>query len=318
MQSRPLVTVAIPAYNVEAYIAEALQSLQAQSFTDYEAIIVDDGSTDGTYSAAKPFLEDSRLQYIRLEQNRGVGQARNEILRLSKGEWIALLDADDIWIPTKLEQQLLMAQSDPQANLIYSNIVAFYPNGRQVEAFKQSELPEGDITAALYAKNYLSTSSVMVRADDLRQIGGFSNLKLAEDYHTWLKLSRRGIWAKKCSGPTVHYRVRAGSQQSACIHNLELVLNMLEDSLRHEQRDAYRSILIKHIGRVKAKSAYLLAADSVVRDRKLAGNYLFEAWRRRPTALKWLIMATICHMGIGSETVTRRLAKNLELWSQTR
>lgn len=310
------VSVIIPAYNVESYVAETLQSLQAQTFGDYEAIIVDDGSTDATQNVVKPFLKDSRLQYVRHEQNRGAAEARNTALGVAKGEWIALLDADDIWLPTKLEKQTQLARSDPKANLIYSNILTFRSDGQERQAFKESKLPEGDITANIYSRNCISASSVLVKAHDLMAVGGFTNQKLVEDYDAWLKLAYNGIWAKKCAGPTVRYRIRAGSQISSSLLNLELLVQTLKRALAREDHTTYRKILRKHIKRVSAELAYMHAANLAGVDLIAATNYLTEAWMHQPHRLKWILMALICKTRVGEDLVTNRLRKNLVSWTE--
>jgi glycosyltransferase involved in cell wall biosynthesis len=315
--SDPTISVIIPAYNVEQYVAETIESLKAQTFEDYEAIIVNDGSSDHTENAIKPFLDDPRLHYI-YQQNAGAAEARNTALKVAKGKWIALLDADDIWLPTKLEEQIALTQSDPLANIVYSNVIIFYMDGRQIEAFIESDLPDGDITAALYARNCVWASSAFVRSEDLRKIGGFTNQKLVEDYDTWLKLAHHGIRAKKCIGPTVKYRVRPGSQVSASIPNLQILIETLKRALDREDRGHYRRILRSHIGRIQGELAYMLAAEESRLENKSIKRHLWKAWQHQPKKLKWLILASICSMGIGQQVVARRLRKNIDAWDKER
>ena len=105
---RSLVSVIVPAYNAAGYIGEALASVASQSLADWEAIIVDDGSTDSTCECVQPFLEDPRFSLIE-QENKGVSAARNAAVRRAVGDWVAFLDADDAWLPEKLETQVSLA-----------------------------------------------------------------------------------------------------------------------------------------------------------------------------------------------------------------
>ena len=101
-----LVSVIMPSYNTAKYIGESIKSVLAQTYTDWELIIVDDCSTDNTDDVVKPFLSDERIKYLKNEENSGAAVSRNRAMREAKGEWVAFLDSDDLWLPEKLEKQL--------------------------------------------------------------------------------------------------------------------------------------------------------------------------------------------------------------------
>lgn len=104
---RGLVSVETPAYNCEAYIGEAIESVRAQTYADWEMVVVDDCSTDGTAGAVRAYSEsDPRVRYVHLPENSGAAAARTLAMRLAEGEYIAFLDSDDLWLPEKLERQL--------------------------------------------------------------------------------------------------------------------------------------------------------------------------------------------------------------------
>lgn len=105
-----IVSVIMPTYNCGEFIAESIRSVQAQSYENWELWITDDHSTDNTAAVVEPFLEDSRIHYIYMQENGGPAKARNEALRLAQGDYIAFLDSDDIWCPDKLERQLAFMQ----------------------------------------------------------------------------------------------------------------------------------------------------------------------------------------------------------------
>lgn len=101
-----LVSIITPSFNSEKFISDTIQSVKNQTYQEWEMIIVDDGSTDGTISIIKEFLTDSRIQLHQLEQNSGTGVARNKAITLAKGRYISFLDSDDLWKPEKLQKQV--------------------------------------------------------------------------------------------------------------------------------------------------------------------------------------------------------------------
>lgn len=114
----PLVSVVIPAYNAERFLPESMGSVLSQTWRDLELIVVDDGSTDGTAAVVRSFA-DERVRLITKENRRTVSDARNAGIAAARGTWVALLDADDVWLPRKLEAQLSLADARPDAVLVY-------------------------------------------------------------------------------------------------------------------------------------------------------------------------------------------------------
>ena len=101
-----LVSIIMPSWNTGRFIAESIESVLAQTYTNWELLIVDDCSTDNTDEVVKPFLEDKRIKYFKNEKNSGAALSRNRAMREAQGEWIAFLDSDDLWMPEKLEKQI--------------------------------------------------------------------------------------------------------------------------------------------------------------------------------------------------------------------
>ena len=101
-----LVSIIMPSYNTGKYIANSIESVQAQTYTNWELILVDDCSTDDTDEVVESYLSDQRIIYIKNEKNSGAAFSRNRALREAKGKWVAFLDSDDLWIPEKLEKQI--------------------------------------------------------------------------------------------------------------------------------------------------------------------------------------------------------------------
>ena len=134
-QKQPLVSVIMPAYNAEEYISEAVQSVMAQTYTNWELLILDDCSTDGTADKARCFSDlDPRITLYSNPKNIGVALTRNKGMALAKGSWVALLDSDDIWHKDKLEKQLVAAENTG-ADIIYCSYSLMDKNGEHLSDF---------------------------------------------------------------------------------------------------------------------------------------------------------------------------------------
>jgi glycosyltransferase involved in cell wall biosynthesis len=184
--SSPLVSVIIPTYNRSSLVREAVDSVLKQTFKDFELIVIDDGSTDGTAKALDPYK--GRLVYC-FQNNRGVSAARNQGLRMARGPWIAFLDSDDYWLPEKLETQIHFFSQTPQA-LICQTEEIWIRNGRRLNPLKKHKKFSGDIFAPSLLLCLVSPSAVMMRRDLFDRVGYFDEaLPACEDYDLWLRIS---------------------------------------------------------------------------------------------------------------------------------
>lgn len=183
-----LVSAIIPAYNAAAFLAEAVASVRAQTHRATEIIVVNDGSTDNTREVVQG-LGDG-IVYVE-QPNSGPAAARNTGIRRARGEFIAFLDADDLWEPAKLEKQLTAFAAHPGAALVYTRMVNFSrESGCEQHPFP-AEVPSGRIFERLLVENLILLSGAMIRADVLREVGGFDEgLITAEDTNLWLKIAR--------------------------------------------------------------------------------------------------------------------------------
>ncbi|HYE89232.1 MAG TPA: glycosyltransferase [Vicinamibacterales bacterium] len=201
----PNVSVIIPAYNAEAYIADTVRSVLAQTYPDFEVIVVDDGSTDGTVKALEPFGNQVRVHH---QANSGVAMARNTGVGLASGTWIAFLDADDLWLPHKLERQLALST----ASITYTDRFNIGARGELPEV--QSEVTPmcgGDLFVPLMREgNFITNTSVVIRRVLFEQMGGFyTGLNGTEDWDLWIRIAERheiGFVPE----PLVRYRFHAG------------------------------------------------------------------------------------------------------------
>jgi len=193
--SNPIVSVIVPAYNAEKFVAETIKSVQAQTYSNWEMIIVDDGSTDQTASIIKQACQkDTRIHYY-YQTNGKQGKARNLAIKHAKGKYLAFIDADDLWHPQKLEKQIHVFDHIPEVDLVYTNGISFMDTTQNVIHTHQE--PSGlrkldEQFQYLLSGKSLPNLSVMVKKDCVDEIGGFMEdlrLQNAEDYQLWLRLA---------------------------------------------------------------------------------------------------------------------------------
>ena len=185
----PQVSVVMAAKNYAHFIAQAIDSVRAQTVADWELVVIDDGSTDATPAAVRPYLNDPRVRYFRSDRL-GQSRAKNLGERLSRGEFVAYLDADDAWRPTKLEAQLAVLRSQPRVGVVATRRCVLDAAGA-VTPDASPTPPSGDVRAEIFARNFVCFSSVMLRKTVLDHVGGFDpSLDLAIDYDLWQRVAR--------------------------------------------------------------------------------------------------------------------------------
>jgi glycosyltransferase involved in cell wall biosynthesis len=185
-----LVSVVIPTFNSAGFLVQAIQSVLAQTYQDFEIIVVDDASTDNTESAIQRF--GNRVSYIRQESG-GPSAARNRGILQSRGELIAFLDADDLWRPTKLARQVEYMAQHSEAVLVYTDFTRGPEPGSNNQSRLQAFQQRNPVSAfqGLLLENFIATSTVMVRRSALATSGLFDPaLRGSEDLDLWLRLAR--------------------------------------------------------------------------------------------------------------------------------
>jgi glycosyltransferase involved in cell wall biosynthesis len=212
----PAVSVIMPAYRVTEYIAEALDSVLAQTFTDYEIVVINDGCPDT--SALEQVLEPyrGRIVYIK-KDNGGLASARNAGIAVSSAPLVALLDADDVWTPDFLAVQVGMLQTDPSIDVLYANGTIFGDSpvaGRMLMDLNPSD---GEVTfeSLLTLKCTVVASTVTARKEVFLRAGGFDEgLRRVEDFDLWLRVLKSGGRIAYHRKPLLRYR-RHGTSLSA-------------------------------------------------------------------------------------------------------
>ena len=186
----PLVSVVIPTFERRALMCEAVASVLAQTFADFELIVVDDGSQDDTVGELAARFADSRLRVVR-QENRGASAARNRGVAEARGEWLAFLDSDDTWLPPKLERQLQMLADHPEAPACYTGEI-WYRDGRWANPRNVHTKYSGWIFPYCLPLCIISPSSILMKRALFETLGGFDEtLPACEDYDLWLRLSAR-------------------------------------------------------------------------------------------------------------------------------
>ena len=225
-QLMPRVSVIIPAYNAEAFLARALRSVVEQTFDDYEIVLVDDGSTDGTAEIAQSFKE---IRYFH-QPNRRLPATRNRGMREAKGELIAFLDADDEWLPEKLEHQLaFMGERGSQISFTDTWVSS---KGKRVGRYSELVSPcDGDILLPLLRQSFITVNTVMARKELLERVGGFDEsapFRSHEDYDLWLRLALEGTRFDYLDEPLAVYHRGFSSMSSDRISMHKRYLEVLE------------------------------------------------------------------------------------------
>jgi glycosyltransferase involved in cell wall biosynthesis len=248
MSQNPTVSVIIPAYNVAPYIGETLDSLFAQSFRDFEAIVINDGSTDETEDKLAPFLD--RIVYIK-QKHSGLQRTRNAGLRAARGRYIGLLDGDDIWLPGFLETLIGLLEADSTANVVFPNAI-FYGSPQYGGRFYQDIFPASQpVTFERVLKRECCIfSSLIFRREVIEDVGMYDeNMGPgSEDFDLCLRMLQGGHRFIFTTEPLVKYRWRHDSLSNNGIGIYSSVISVYEkfyvdERTTPEQRQWIKSYL---------------------------------------------------------------------------
>lgn len=268
----PTVSVAIATYNYGRFLGRALESALGQTFRDLEVIVLDDGSTDDTPSVIEPYRKDPRVRYYRAN-HLGVAAAKSAAVMQCRGPFVAFLDADDEWLPTKLERQLALF-SDLEVGVVSCGRTLIDPDGCELE-YQQQPLYRGQVLSQIYENNFVCFSSAVVRRVVLDAIGLFDErLPLAVDYDLWLRAAARCSF-DFVAEPLVRYRVGHANLSRRGEERLRIVLDIRERFLTEQG------------GRRLLDAELVLKAYADV----CCDIALLAAQRSRLAALSWLLRA---------------------------
>jgi glycosyltransferase involved in cell wall biosynthesis len=225
MVKSPLVSVLMLTYNRGQFISEAINSVLSQTYRSLELIIIDDGSTDDTCLIINNF-NDSRIEYIQHHENRGLAVRRAESATLAKGDFVAILDSDDIWIDEKkiaIQVAYMMAHLD--CSIVGSFIKIIDKNG-VVLGSRRFCIVDSKIRKNILIRNQFVHSSVLIRGSALKAVKGYAEIPFAEDLELFLKIGRNGEFSNIPTFMTL-YRLHSNNESSKKILLLSYVLRII-------------------------------------------------------------------------------------------
>lgn len=290
----PAVSVIMPAYNVEAYLADAIDSVLGQTFTDYEILVIDDGATDGTSAIADAYAHrDARVRVFH-KPNGGISSSRNHALRHARGELIALLDGDDLWEPAFLETQVDILQRRPDVDILTAN--AWNLGGRRsTQAARPwpDARPHPDLLQIIADEEAVFIMCVF-RRRVYETIGEFDeSLRTNEDYDYWLRAALQGFRFFRNPQPLARYRRRNDSlsaSQINMLHGILKVYRKFRPSLADKPLE--QSVLDAQIGRFETECLQAEVCWAIANgDMRAAAKHLADLRKRRGGA-----RATVAHL----------------------
>ncbi len=287
----PLVSVIIPAYNVAGFIRETLESVFAQTFDNYEIILINDGSPDTAEleSETAPFIND--ITYLK-QSNKGAGAARNAGLRIARGEYVAFLDGDDLWLPEFLAEQLTLIHSNDGYDLVYADAVNLDGNVLSRATNMDFNQSDGPVTVRSLVTGTCSviTSSVVARRELVVAVGLFDeSFPNSQDFDLWLRMAKHGARMTYQKKVLVHRRIYEGSLASNAVKSLGGEIKVLEKAARRtdltaeEQEDIRRILELRRAtvevfkGKQRLSSGDFSSAMSAFR----AANDHYQSWKLR-------------------------------------
>lgn len=288
MSKNPTVSVIIPTYNRAHLIGRAVQSVLAQTYKDFEIIVVDDGSTDNTEEVVKNF-GNSRIRCARHGENKGAAAARNTGIKIARGSYIAFLDSDDEWLPEKLEKQVrVFGKASLEVGVIYTGCWRMEGDRKTYTPSPKIIQKQGNIHRLLLEGSLFVTSTAMVRRECLLRVGVFDeHLLRHQDWELWIRISKYYYFRCIDEPLVISYYCEKGVHRnpSALIRARKVIL---EKHFQDLKRD--RGLLVKHYSNIGA----LLCSNGEFRQGR---NYFIKAVKACPLNIKPLLHAFISFFG---------------------
>jgi glycosyltransferase involved in cell wall biosynthesis len=297
-RENPYVSVVIPAYRIAGYLGEGIASVVAQTFTDFEIIVINDGSPDTAEleRVIAPFLD--RIVYIK-QDNQGAGAARNAGLRAARGKYIAFLDGDDLWEPNHLKQQIALIESGPGYDLVYADSEIFGQTKSHFRTCMEANPSVGELTfeSLLAGRCSVNTSTVVARREPILEVGLFdTTLRNAQDFDLWLRLAKRpGARMTYQRAVLGHHRIYPGSLSSDDIRSLEAEVRVLTKTLQNPNLTVAEQATINETIPIRRATIEVLRGKRQLLDGELdaatksfaESNSLAPSWKLR-LVLFWM------------------------------
>lgn len=286
----PKVSICIPTYNRKDYLKETLDSVLAQTYKDYEIVIVDDGSTDGTADLIKN-AGFKNLQY-HWQENQGESAARNKLVELAKGDYLTFIDSDDLLFPYAVEGLVKTLETYDPDTIAYSSYIGIDETGAEVKR-KKRRLPSGTITVELFEHIDVHSCGTLCTKKILQEAGGFdASLPVCSPYVVWLKLSLKYKFVA-LERPTFKRRRHSGNLSERSFANQKIEFDVLEDF--YYNSGGKEVIQRRRAMRRLSKEGYR-AGRCALRERlpSIACQMLSQSFYRYPNfkSLLWWMIAT--------------------------
>jgi glycosyltransferase involved in cell wall biosynthesis len=295
--SVPAVSVIVPAWGVAHLVGETLASLQAQTFADWEAIVVDDGAPDDVAGAVAPFVaSDPRIRFLPTSHG-GLPAARNRAIAVARAPLVALLDGDDLYRPTYLERMVAAISADPGLGLITCDAVFTGQASREGQRFSDIFSQHGEpVLDAVMARRFHIFIAVMLRRAAIEDAGGFDDeMPAAEDLDLWIRILEKGWRAGRIDEPLVVYRRRPGSLSASTLKLRKATLRVYEKAaLRLAGRPEGRTAILM-MERMRDEAGWVEGEDLIIAGQTRAGLRVLRRAHAGQRSARWRMMMALFH-----------------------
>lgn len=277
--SRPRVSIILPTYNRAHSISKAIYSILEQTFTDFELIIVDDGSSDQTKNIVKAFT-DPRVSYIEHGHNKGVSAARNTGISLAKGNFIAFQDSDDKWYPTKLEKQIkTFSQASPKLGVVYVSTLKIYQHNEILLPDPKLKPKSGNVLNKLLISNLFPIPAALIKKQCFKEAGTFDEkLATQEDWELCIRIAQKYHFAH-INEPLVESPFSSSGVNNANIQNIIGAINYIKEKHYSSFKNSQGSL---------ANLEYFLGCKACHQNSwQLGRRYLMSSIRMQPLRIKY-------------------------------
>lgn len=292
---KPTVSVVIPTYNHAKFLKSALQSVLDQTFSDWEAIVVNNYSEDETEELVASF-KDPRIRLVNFRNHGIIAASRNHGIGLASGKYVAFLDSDDTWYPEKLARCVEMLETGCD---VVCHGEAWVKEGSPPRKVFYGPQKRTQYLSLLYDGNCLSTSAIVVKKSALESVGGFDEdprMVTAEDYELWLRLAKDGCRFALVGEILGEYRLHGGNQSKAVMRNFQAELTALQKHFAGIDGNGL-------MARLRTKRRLALAYYAAARGMQAEGNHkgamklLLQSWMKYPFILRQYAAAVIGLLG---------------------
>lgn len=294
-EAPPAVSVIVPSWGLAHLVGETLDSLIAQSFTDWEAIVVDDGAPDDVAGAVAPYAAaDGRIRFLPTVHG-GLPAARNRAIAVARAPLIALLDGDDLYRPDYLARMVAAIEADPALGLVSCDAVFTGQPSREGRRFSDYMPQVGEPTLeAVLARRFNIFIAAILRREAIAAAGGFDeHMPSAEDFDLWVRVLEAGWHATHVAAPLAVYRRRAGSLSSSTLRLRRATLDVYERAATRLAGRPEAQVARAMAERMRAEAGWVEGEDLVIAGQTGAGLDLLHRWRADRRSRRWRIMMPV-------------------------